>query len=219
LVAGPARLPAAWHLATVLLRALAWSALAWLGAALLWPSGEPPGALAQLRLFAGGVLAPLAAAGCIARAFGTGLRREDARWLLRANAPAPRLAAWARARAGATRGRLDHPLAKFVLFPLLPALPAFRLHQHIAFGGTFGEYYTYGLKAYLLGFGLWWAAWAIGLAVFAAALRVAIEAAALLGAALQPRRADALRALLEGAGHALFYLGAPAWLLLRALGG
>ncbi len=59
-----------------------------------------------------------------------------------------RIADFAAARAAAShRPWLDHPLVKFVLFPLIAALPAFRLHQHIAFGGTFGEYYTYGLTA------------------------------------------------------------------------
>ncbi|MDX2298901.1 MAG: apolipoprotein N-acyltransferase, partial [Xanthomonadaceae bacterium] len=54
-------------------------------------------------------------------------------------------------RAASTQRRLDHPLIKFMLFPLLPALPAFRLHQHIAFGGTFGEWYTYGPQAWFAG--------------------------------------------------------------------
>ena len=53
------------------------------------------------------------------------------------------------------------------------ALPAFRLHQHIAYGSTFGEYFhTFGLKAYLTTLLLWWATWAIGVATSAALLRV-----------------------------------------------
>jgi apolipoprotein N-acyltransferase len=64
-------------------------------------------------------------------------------------------AAWSVA---APASRLDHPLAKFVLLPLLLALPAFHLHQHIAYGSAFGEFYSFGLKAYLGAFGMWWAA-------------------------------------------------------------
>ena len=65
---------------------------------------------------------------------------------------------------------------KFLVFPLLLAVPAFRLHQHIAYGATFGEYYTFGLGAYLTTFALWWATWAMGVVLCAAALRLAVEA-------------------------------------------
>jgi len=116
------------------------------------------------------------------------------------------------------RGRLDRPAIKFGLFPLLLALPAFRLHQHIAYGGTFGEYLTFGLKAYLTTFGLWWAAWTIGVVLCAAALRAAIEAATFAGAALAPARALDARRVLERVALAALYLGLPAWLLVRILG-
>ncbi len=96
------------------------------------------------------------------------------------SAGARRSADYAQVRALARRPWLDHPLVKFALYPLVPALPAFRLHQHIAFGGTFGEYYTYGLQAWLLGLLIWWAAWSIGLMLFAAVLRIVSEACALL---------------------------------------
>lgn len=126
-----------------------------------------------------------------------------------------RAIAYARARLAAPRWRIDHPVLKFLLFPLVPALPAFRLHQHIAYGGTFGEYYTYGLEAYLLALVIWWASWAIGLALFAAALRVVIETGTLLSIALRPGRAGGVRKGLEGLGRLLFYAGVPAWLLMR----
>lgn len=121
----------------------------------------------------------------------------------------------ARARAAAKRNRWDHPLLKFGLFALVPALPAFRLHQVIAYGGTFGEYHTYGLKAYLLGLALWWATWAINLAMFAAVLRALIEASAALTLAFAPARAIGARSALESAGRLLFYIGVPALLLIR----
>jgi apolipoprotein N-acyltransferase len=126
---------------------------------------------------------------------------------------------WQQARAAAHRRWLDHPLTKFVLFPLLPALPAFRLHQYIAFGGSFGEYHSYGLGPYLGALLIWWASWAIGLCLFAGVLRVVIEAIAAAGLLLQPRSHSGLRTLLEWTGRALYYLGVPAWLGLRLLSG
>jgi apolipoprotein N-acyltransferase len=122
---------------------------------------------------------------------------------------------YARVRAAVPRWRIDHPALKFLLFPLVPALPAFRLHQHIAYGGTFGEYYTFGLKAYLTALMIWWASWAIGLVLFAAALRTVIEAGTLLSIALRPERAGAVRQGLESLGRLLFYVGVPLWLLTR----
>ncbi|HWI10500.1 MAG TPA: apolipoprotein N-acyltransferase [Burkholderiaceae bacterium] len=128
-----------------------------------------------------------------------------------------RATAYAQARLAIRRGRLDRPLAKFVLFPLALAIPAFRLHQHIAYGSAFGEYYSFGLAAYLTTFALWWAAWAIGVTLCAAALRAAIEAGTLLAVLLRPAQAIAARRWLERLGLAALYLGLPAWLLLRVL--
>lgn len=129
-----------------------------------------------------------------------------------------REAAYANARQAIRRGRLDYPLVKFILFPLVLALPAFRLHQHIAYGGSFGEYYTFGLKAYLTTLSLWWAAWAIGVVLTAAALRAAIEGGTLLAVLLRPTQAVELRRWLERVALALLYLGLPAWLLLHVVG-
>ena len=129
-----------------------------------------------------------------------------------------REATYAKARLGVRRGRLDHPLAKFVLFPLMLALPAFRLHQHIAYGGSFGEYYTFGLKAYLTTLSMWWAAWAIGVVLTAAALRTAIEGGTLLAVLLRPAQAVEFRRWLERVALVTLYLGLPAWLLLHVVG-
>lgn len=143
--------------------------------------------------------------------------------LIRAGAPAAvaeastgRALAYARTRLAVARHRLlDHPLVKFVLFPLVPALPAFRLHQHIAFGGTFGEYHTYGLQAYLTALGIWWASWAIGLVIFAALLRVIIEAGTWLSLVVRRESAIGIRRTLEVSARIVFYVGVPAWLLIR----
>ena len=135
-----------------------------------------------------------------------------------AEASASRASAYARTRLAVARHRLlDHPLVKFVLFPLVPALPAFRLHQHIAFGGTFGEYHTYGLQAYLTALGIWWVSWAIGLVIFAALLRVIIETGTWLSLVLRRESAIGIRRILEVLGRVVFYVGVPAWLLIRFL--
>jgi apolipoprotein N-acyltransferase len=128
-------------------------------------------------------------------------------------------AAYLQALGSARGGWLQRPWLKFGVLPLLLALPAFRLHQHIAYGGTFGEVQAFGLAAYLKGFALWWAAWAIGVALCATALRTAVEAGTLLAALLRPVQAAAARRWLEGLALAALYLGLPAWLLLRAVGG
>lgn len=127
------------------------------------------------------------------------------------------LADLAQTRADARRRRLDHPLAKFAVFPLLLALVAFRLHQVIAFGGAFGEYYSFGLGAYLSGLLIWWASWSIGLMLFAAVLRIVIETLVMLALALRSAHAAALRDALEWLGRLVFYLGVPVWLALRLL--
>ncbi len=123
---------------------------------------------------------------------------------------------WRMLAAPATR--LDHPLAKFVLLPLALALPAFHLHQHIAYGSALGEYYSFGLAAYLGAFGLWWAAWTVGVVLGAALLRALIEAGSFLAELLRPGDAVGIRLGLERAGHFLLYLALPGWLLLRVFG-
>ena len=173
-----------------------------------------PGRGAWLRLTSGerwryGLAHPDPAA--LARALaaaGAGETRE---------APPSRATTYAQARLSIRRRRLDRPLAKFFLLPLALAIPAFRLHQHIAYGNAFGEYYTFGLTAYLMTFALWWAAWAIGVVLCAAVLRAAIEAGTLLAVLLRPRHAIGVRRWLERFGLAALYLGMPVWLLLRLL--
>ncbi len=122
---------------------------------------------------------------------------------------------YARVRHAVPRWRMDRFIFKFVLFPLVPALPAFRLHQIIAYGGTFGEYQTYGLKAYLIALLIWWASWAMGMMLFAAALRVVIEASTLLSIAIRPGYAIDARRWLELLGRVFFFVGVPAWLLIK----
>jgi apolipoprotein N-acyltransferase len=151
---------------------------------------------------------PLAFAGALA---GAGGPRNLER-------PGAVMGVYARARLALHRRKLDLPLAKFVLLPLALAIPAFHLHQHIAYGSAFGEYYSFGLKAYLVAFALWWAAWSIGVVLSAALLRVAIEAGTLLAAMLHPGKVIEVRRWLERFGHLVLYLGLPGWLLTNLSG-
>ncbi len=124
----------------------------------------------------------------------------------------------ARARWSTRRWWFDRPLVKYGLLPLVPALLAFRLHQHIAYGGTFGEYQTYGLHAYLVALGLWWASWALGCLLFGTVLRTAVEVATLLVAWRQPSKAARAHQTLLWLARGLYFIATPAWLLARALG-
>jgi apolipoprotein N-acyltransferase len=112
---------------------------------------------------------------------------------------------------------LDHGAIRYGLFPMLLAIPAFRLHQLIAFGGSFGEYLSFGAAAYLKGFLIWWGAWSLGSMLTAAALRILIEAIALTGQRLAPGSAATWRPTLEWIGRLAFYGLIPAWLVWRTL--
>ncbi|WP_397572651.1 apolipoprotein N-acyltransferase [Silanimonas sp.] len=131
-----------------------------------------------------------------------------------------RLAALAEQHARAHRRRWDHALLKFGLFPLLPALIAFRLHQVIAFGGFFGEWLTYGPAAWFTGLAIWWAAWSLGLMLLAAALRIVLEGIT-FGASwfAAPGRQTMLREAAEWLGRGLYYVGVPSALVWRLLAG
>lgn len=148
-----------------------------------------------------------------------GIAVADAGLFAAALAPDAKLRATAPGPARTRSKRLDHPMAKFVLLPLVLALPAFHLHQHIAYGSALGEYYSFGLAAYLSAFGLWWAAWTIGVVLGAALLRAAIESGALLAEVLRPRAAAEVRIGLERLGHVALYLVLPGWLLARIFAG
>lgn len=180
-----------------------------------WPVG--PGASLQLGLASGrrwprtiGLADPMVLA---ARHAATG---RAAPW---ANAWSAGVAECASQRARSGHRWLDHAAIKFLLFPLLPALLAFRLHQHIAFGGTFGELYTYGLAAWFSGLLIWWIAWALGLMLLAAVLRIVIEAATVAVFLLRRSAAPRTRQVLERLARVVYYLGTPTWLVLKLLAG
>jgi apolipoprotein N-acyltransferase len=121
-------------------------------------------------------------------------------------------ARWAQAKYG-TALRWYRPLLDFPVFALVPTLPVFRLHQWIAYGGTFGEYYAYGLQAYLLAFAIYWATFTIYLVLYAAALRALTEVVALVAAYAAPALTERARRTAETVRGLAFYGGVPLFLL------
>ena len=124
--------------------------------------------------------------------------------------------------AAAARGRVarrwwDHPSIKFGLFALLPAAVLFNAHQHISYGGLWGEYYTYGLRAWLGTLGTYYAVTVIYCVLYASIWRGPAEALALLVAAVEPTRAAWIRRCLEVVCRVGYYAGIPLLLLLRFL--
>ncbi|MCC6765613.1 MAG: hypothetical protein IT293_13210 [Deltaproteobacteria bacterium] len=125
-------------------------------------------------------------------------------------------AAYATSRVDGT-GRWYRPLLQYVAFALVPTLPLFRLHQWVAYGGTFGEYYTYGLRAYLLGFAAYWWTLAIYLVLWSAVLRALVEAVVLATAWIVPPATARVRRLAERAYWVAFVGGVPLFLVRVAL--
>ena len=111
----------------------------------------------------------------------------------------------------------DRAWFRFGLFPLLPAVIAFRLHQVIVFGGPFGEWMAFGPRAWLVGLAIWWAAWALGLMLFASVLRLAIEATTLVGLARGEAASIHARALATGIARVAYLAGVPLLLVTRML--
>lgn len=110
-------------------------------------------------------------------------------------------------------GRWYHPLLKFVVFALVPTLPLFRLHQWIAYGGTFGEYYMFGWKAYLLAFAIYWASFSVQLVLYAAVLRAVAEPIVWGAAHVAPDSVPRVRRLVETVNRCLYYGGVPLFLI------
>ncbi len=202
-------------------------ALADIGAVEVWRVPAPGRGLA-LRLASGtpwryglAMADPAAFAAALAAGPGAALEAPGQPVPGAAGTGRPAAAGWLQSLAAlagrASGGRLDHPLVKFVLLPLGLAMPAFHLHQHIAYGSALGEYYSYGALAYLSAFALWWAAWTIGVVLGATVLRAGIESGSLLAIVLRPREAAGIRFGLERLGHVMLYVVLPVWLLLRIL--
>ena len=115
------------------------------------------------------------------------------------------------------RGLLGRPLFKFPGFSLLPTAVLVNAHQHIAYGGSLGQYYLEGLVPWLQTLGFYWAMVCVYLVLYASALRTLAEAVALLAARADAARAARVRRTVELACGLLYYVGVPAFVLARFL--
>jgi len=158
------------------------------------------------------------------------------RYVLQLRDPAPLLEALARAGVSAARGALNHPtvvwaharaevapwrwyhlLAKFGAFGFLPAAVLFNAHQHISYGGTFGQYYIYGLVPYLQTLGIYWGTIVIYLVLYAGVWRGIAEGVALMATRVAPSRAARVRRGIDTGCRLAYYAGVPLLLLVRFL--
>jgi hypothetical protein len=125
--------------------------------------------------------------------------------------------AYARARAGYRRHVWQQPWVKYLLFAFPLAAIFFNAHQHIAYGGTLGQYYLEGLGAWLRTLAVYWATMSMYLLLYAGLWRGLAELVAWSAAFIAPARAAAVRGALEVACLVLFYGGAPLLTALRFL--
>ena len=124
---------------------------------------------------------------------------------------------YARAKQDCTPRRWYHPVGKFVVFALLPTAILFNAHQYIAYGGTLGEYYLLGLRAYLATFGLYWLTMVIYLVLYASVWRGMAEGVALASAWLAPLHAARVRRIVEIGCAIGYYAGVPLLIAVRFL--
>jgi hypothetical protein len=174
-----------------------------------------PGPGVSLRLRSGAVLRPGLEApdlepllGALAEAGGVDSAREALRqpWV-----------AYAHAKQRHPRRFFSHPLFKFPGFGLLPTGVLFNAHQHIAYGGSLGQYHLEGLAPYVQTLISYWGTVCVYLLLYASVLRTLAELAALLAARAGSARAARTRWAVELACGALYYLGVPALVLARFL--
>ena len=126
---------------------------------------------------------------------------------------------YARAKAAAGAWRWRDLALKFPLFALAPTAVLFNAHQHIAYGGTFGEYYLLGLGPYLQTLAIYWVTTTIYCVLWASVWRGPAEGASLLAAHVAPSRAARVRRAAEIACRVLYYAGVPVLLALRFFAG
>lgn len=127
----------------------------------------------------------------------------------------PSFWAYAEARADFAPSRLGRAWAKFGVFGAFPVFIAFRLHQWVMYGGLLGQYYMYGLGAYVSTLVFYWVLVTAYLVLFAAALRFVGEAIALAVTAALPGRAVAIRGNVERTLLVAYYAGVPLWMAWR----
>jgi apolipoprotein N-acyltransferase len=108
-------------------------------------------------------------------------------------------------------------LAKFAGFGAIPACILFYTHQHIAYGGTWGQWYLEGPGACLTTLGEYLTNTVILLASYASLWRAGAEAVVWLAAAVARARTVAVRRAVEVLCALAYYGGVPVLLALRYL--
>ena len=121
---------------------------------------------------------------------------------------------WAATRRPWSLGEL---VLKFGVLTVLPASLLFYTHQHIAYGGTFGQWYLEGPRAYWTTFAHYWATTAILLVSYASFWRGGAEVIVWLTAAIAPSAAKRVRRVAEAICAIAYYAGVPVLLALRYL--
>ncbi|MFN8543786.1 MAG: hypothetical protein U0807_06230 [Candidatus Binatia bacterium] len=125
---------------------------------------------------------------------------------------------WAHAKASVGRRRWYQALGRYGLFALLPAGVLFYTHQHIAYGGTFGEWYLLGPASWLRTLAVFWTTLAIYLLLYATVWRGLAEVVTLLAAHAAPSRVARVRRAVETVCQVGYYAGVPILLGLRYVG-
>jgi apolipoprotein N-acyltransferase len=113
--------------------------------------------------------------------------------------------------------RSGRALLKFPLFGSLPAGVLFYTHQHIAYGGTFGQYYLEGPGAWAATLAQYWAVTVILLLSYASVWRAVAEPVVWTAAALGAVWARRARGVVEVVCGLAYWAGVPLVLALRYL--
>jgi hypothetical protein len=109
------------------------------------------------------------------------------------------------------------PTIKFAGLGTIPALVLFYTHQHIAYGGTFGQYNLEGLRPYLVTLWQYWATTLILLVSYASCWRIPGELLVWAAAWTGEPATRRVRAAVEAICTAAYYGGVPVFLALRYL--
>jgi hypothetical protein len=123
--------------------------------------------------------------------------------------------AWAHARAGEAPTHWFGYIGKFGLFALPVAGILFNAHQHIAYGGFWGQYYLEGPGPYARTAAVHFATVVAYLVLYAGTVRAIGETFAFAAAHVAPTSASRVRRVVERFCLLAYYLGVPILLALR----
>ncbi len=125
------------------------------------------------------------------------------------------IVAWAHARAGESPTRWLAYVGKYGLLAIPVAGILFNAHQHIAYGGFWGQYYQQGIGPYSRTAAVYFATVVAYLVLYAGTLRAIGETFAIASAYIAPTSASRSRRLAERFCRLAYYLGVPLLLALR----